>query len=283
MEPLTTSRTSAPSTHSRQRRTARSAGFTLTEMLVVVVVIVALAAILVPLVVSSYRRAADVRSAADLQAISLALDAYRSDHGDLPRIGIARGTTGAEVLLHALIGPGDATIDGANGPGFRLRAGRGQVYGPYLEADRFQIEVTTPPLGIYARQSGSEDLGRRVIQYYAALPVAPNLTDPGAYVGVPTATVKPLYNHADNAPGGTPLYGNDGLSLEHMRRILGDTNANGQIDTGETPSHTGPYLLWAAGRDGRFGLVETDPGATGSPVHTDDITNFQIPLDLARN
>lgn len=130
-------------------------GFTLVELLIVVGIIVLLATILLPMVIRVQLQARRTAMAADLQVISQALEAYRSDFGDYPRVNryqhqtgnlpvnASNGTilfaVGAQVLCWALVAPGNAAQDGADGPGFRLRGVTGPVKGPYLPPDRFLI------------------------------------------------------------------------------------------------------------------------------------------------
>ena len=92
--------------------------FTLVELLVVIGIIVLLIGILLPAISRAMRAAHRTRIASDLNAISAALDAYKADFGDYPRIvyqdsstysGTFNGTgSGAETLGKALMGLGDA-------------------------------------------------------------------------------------------------------------------------------------------------------------------------------
>lgn len=91
-------------------RKSKRWAFTLTELLVVIGIIVALAAIGLPMALRSYKYASKTRTQADLQAISTALNAYRQDFGDYPRIGEKDSSgmgcnVGAAILGKALIGP----------------------------------------------------------------------------------------------------------------------------------------------------------------------------------
>lgn len=160
-----------PIRHPRPSTRRRPAGFTLVELLVVIGIILLLAGILLPAISKAYERANRSRMAFDLQAIVIALEAYRQDHGDIPRTSPDGNApkkfvgppqvriTGAQVLCQALLGPGDATPagdgDGADGPGFRTRPAvlvdtngdgtpdtltpQGKVQGPYLDAGKFNI------------------------------------------------------------------------------------------------------------------------------------------------
>jgi prepilin-type N-terminal cleavage/methylation domain-containing protein len=146
-----TSRTSANGKPVQHRRGAaslsrRARGFTLIEMLVVIGIILVLAGLLLPAITGAYKKAHRAAMAMDLQAVGAALDAYKRDFGDYPRVHTDPGLTpqpdrpnpmtGAQMLCFALIGPAPATEnpaapagqrpkqDGQDGPGFRvLRTG----------------------------------------------------------------------------------------------------------------------------------------------------------------
>ncbi len=115
----------------------RHDGFTLVEVLIVIGIIVLLIALLFPAVTAAYRQSVRTRMALDIQTISAALEAYKQDQGDYPRVTTAN--TGSVVLCQALIAPGNQATDGygdpstSNGtgpfPGFRTRSG-GKVWGP---------------------------------------------------------------------------------------------------------------------------------------------------------
>src|SRR5690242_20010658 len=112
-------------------------GFTVIELLVVIGILAALAGILLPAVARARGAALRVAMQADLQTVVLALDAYRSDFGDFPRPDrfVTSPFQGSAIICWALIAPGPATQDGADGPGFRLRGTYGQVKGPYVSID----------------------------------------------------------------------------------------------------------------------------------------------------
>jgi len=92
-----------------------TSGFTLVELLVVIGIIVLLISILLPMIARAMRQGHRARIAADLNAISAALDAYKADFGDYPRITYTpytpyNGTgSGAALLGKALMGLGDST------------------------------------------------------------------------------------------------------------------------------------------------------------------------------
>lgn len=82
----------------------KRAAFTLTELIVVIGIIVLLAAIALPLVFRAYGEGSRAKMAADLQSISIGLEAYRQDFGDYPRP--PSGTnSGFACLGRYLIGP----------------------------------------------------------------------------------------------------------------------------------------------------------------------------------
>ena len=90
-------------------------GFTLVELLVVIGIVVLLAALGLPMILRAYKSGNKMRSRADLEVIATALNAYKQDFGDYPRVPTPN--TGAAVLAKALIGPfGDGVSGGALDP-----------------------------------------------------------------------------------------------------------------------------------------------------------------------
>lgn len=217
-------------TSSLRRKSSVRRAFTLVELLIVMGIIVALATILLPMAGKAYKQAVRSRMAADLAVISNALEAYRQDFGDYPRMGATTATSaksGAALLCWALVAPGPATTngnnpgDGADGPGFRLRGTTGAVKGPYLPADRFNIGVmaagmsevgivtqTPPPSGKTINPDDSLDvLADRYyhpILYFpankGANPSAKNVSG-GAFVNE-SYSPQALFNYQDNSPTG---------------------------------------------------------------------------------
>ena len=82
----------------------RHRAFTLIELLVVIGVLVLLIAILLPALAKVMSSARKTRGAADIGAVSTALDAYKLDFNDFPRP--AANNTGFAELGRALVGPG---------------------------------------------------------------------------------------------------------------------------------------------------------------------------------
>jgi hypothetical protein len=250
---------------------------------------------------------------ADLQAIATALEAYRQDHGDYPRVRrdtaiAARAYTaieprpnppsGAQILCQALIGPAPAADnnvsanqraiqDGAEGPGFRIRPGaQGKVYGPYLPVGRFRVaDPATPNTPLDPRTKGLlatilDRYGKPILYFPASL-TKPKVeaTSGEPFVGQQNpASELSLYDAEDNYLAFDPGRAN---AARKIRLMLGDTNANGRIDPGEKPAHTGPFILWSTGPDERFGPAgdEAEPrGPTPDAKdaeRVDDVTNYR--------
>jgi len=87
----------------RQRGRAR-AGFTLIEILTVLVIITIVVAIALPALSAARRKARNTRAAADLVAIKVAIEAYKTDFQDYPRP--EGNNTGFADLGKALFSPG---------------------------------------------------------------------------------------------------------------------------------------------------------------------------------
>src|SRR5215207_5817493 len=97
--------------------------FTLAEVVVVVAIVVLLLATLLPMVGRARVSAKRARMAMDLNAIAIALNAYRDDFGDYPRpteTDYSSNQRGAAILCRALLAPEAAEgryADGADGFG----------------------------------------------------------------------------------------------------------------------------------------------------------------------
>ena len=267
------------------------------ELLVVVGIIVLIIGISLPVLVSARKKAARTRMSIDLQALSQALDAYRQDFKDYPRIDYSATNPlivnalpnvvdrlGAVTLCWALLSPGPATQDGNDGTGFRVRGTQGTVYGPYIQPDKFLISGTTD------YDSTINDVDGNPYLYFpgnkgANIGTYNGTTNYGyASIYMPASAaagaIAPMYNCNDNtlasviaqqlgpAPTGWPT-ATPWTWATAMQTTLGDTGTgtagstppDGMIDGSETPATTGPYLLWGAGPDQLWGS-------------TDDVTNF---------
>lgn len=263
------------------RRSYRRA-FTLVEMLVVIGIIIALIAILLPAVNKAYKNAQRTSMQADLAVISQALDAYRNDFGDYPRIDstLAQAQNaypGSVILCWALIGPGPANPlrsgqgvitggDGADGPGFRIRGTQGTIHRSYLNLDRFKIASISANGTTSIPTNGSFDDGNTVILDRFGKPIlyfpankSVQVTSLGTYVGPSNyppnlpgtrfntndAPVDSLFSYS----GGGSLSPTQAM-LRLMPGVLTDVSTQSLDATAVTNL---PYLLWSAGPDGQFG------------------------------
>jgi prepilin-type N-terminal cleavage/methylation domain-containing protein len=302
MEPTMTSATSATSSLKTRR------AFTLVELLVVIGIIVILASIGVPMGLKAYKAAQRSRIQADLNTISVGLEAFKGDFEDYPRPDSSGANSGFACLGRYLIGPdgaGTTTLVAPTSPyspGDCLYTGSGTTLVQYVCVNK--NVTTSPPTADWAVQSFldghdgpgiKKPIGGRVygpylqpdkfkmrglaildtegnpILYFPASPAKPNIHAANGYVGTSSSS---LYNANDGEiffrqPGDT----NNTNSVHILQSMLGDTSLDGQIGPGETEATTGPYLLWSAGPDGIFGPLQGDISSTAIQK-CDDVTNF---------
>src|SRR3954462_12490910 len=99
MEPTMTSAALATSIHKPRR------AFTLIELLVVIGMIVLVVAIAVPMTMKAYRAGERARTQGDLTTITVAIEAFKGDFGDIPRPNGPGTNTGFACLGRFLVGP----------------------------------------------------------------------------------------------------------------------------------------------------------------------------------
>src|SRR5687768_16434458 len=123
-----------PREHCRRGPRGHRPAFTLVELLVVMGMILVLISLIMPSLSAVWKGSVRTRMAADLQTLGTALEAYKQDYGDYPRplatASFNAENSGPQLLTAALLGPGNVTTDGYDGPGWRPRAG-GKVQKPY--------------------------------------------------------------------------------------------------------------------------------------------------------
>lgn len=246
-------------------------GFTLIELIVVIGIIALLAAIAVPVINGARKSAAITKAKTDLQTITTALEQYRIDHGDYPRAEWdTDNALNMPVLGWALFSPGPLTgigADGANGPGFRIRAGgQGRVYGPYLKDGALDVrmDATTGAVDVL-------DTWGNPIQYYPKRPGKFNQsTGPVATRELIAPVVAGRLDALLNQHDGT-------ANLPAMWIMLGDDNQNNVIDGSEIFRAEGVRFILISG--GADGVVDAPTGATPaeqiqSMEKVDDVYNF---------
>jgi prepilin-type N-terminal cleavage/methylation domain-containing protein len=243
----------SPTSANRAGASRRRGAFTLVEMLVVVGILAALIAILAPMTIRLLRSGEKARAQADLQSVAAALEAFYQDFDSTYPSDTSGGTKkGSQILLEALMGPGDAAADGADGFGRRKRGTQGKVYGPYLPAEKWKYTATE-----------LQDRFGNAILYVPARPAKPNIND--------TAVARYIAGN-DGALWNTNYLESKFSPANSFNYLMGDTNTNGQLNSGETAAYTGPYLLWGAGGDGQYGIATLN--ATEA-AKCDDVTNFR--------
>lgn len=83
-------------------RKKRPGGFTLIELLVVIAIIAILAALVLSTAGSIQKKAARSRAEAEVNALSTALESYKTEYGDYPENSLS-GSAGSSVLYNALV------------------------------------------------------------------------------------------------------------------------------------------------------------------------------------
>jgi type II secretory pathway pseudopilin PulG len=275
--------------HSNRGARRLGSGFTLVELLVVIGIIVLLIGLLLPMGLRAFRQADRARVASELQAIGSALEAYKQDHGFYPDPGadpsVANGSMrGANTLCRALIAPGRAGLDGADGPGFQARPG-GKVWPAYLSQGQFKvgnlnanatIDFTTIALSDYQQVFILDRFNKPVLYYRAQ--GNPNIRTSKGFVAANSAGVRALYDSSQNVTF---------LTEANLRAMLGDISGGGPVDANspvapdgmingtETAAFSGPYILWSAGPNETYGPDPGDTGNTSAIERCDDVTNFR--------
>lgn len=234
-----------PLTVSSSKHAPRRAGFTLVEILVVIGIIGLILSIALPITFKARRQASKARATRDLEALRTGLEEFKNNRNEYPQIGFGGAANGQQTLCYALTG-----LDKNNNPIKDPKSAR--PYPALINIENFRVSGGT------IQDSSSKDF-----LYFPARVPAPDIHVGSQYVN---NTGLCMYNQADCGV----------INISHMRKILGDTNANGRIDAGETESSTAPYLLWGAGPDNAYGL-----NAAAIPT-TDDVTNFPIPVQYVR-
>jgi hypothetical protein len=167
--------------------------------------------------------------------------------------------------------------DGADGPGFRAQPGTAtntKLWPAYLDSSKFKVvQRPTLPDGTKVNRghSGWEllDAYDMPIVYLPRRKPAVR-ADRGLIAGLPRSGNIGAYDVLDvkgllDQFGTSPDYALKGLLL-----ALGDRDANGAIDAGETPNFQGDYILMSAGPDAAYYT-----GSSNTEFQkADDVYNF---------
>src|SRR3954468_11921697 len=125
----------------------RFRAFTLVELLVVILIMAVLITMLLGAVHLAQKKSRIAKTTADLAAISTALEQYHSDCRIYP--GVTEPIMAHTILAQALIGPGPAAEDGADGSGFRIPDvsvpppqfnPNSKKWDPYLSPEHFKVQ-----------------------------------------------------------------------------------------------------------------------------------------------
>jgi prepilin-type N-terminal cleavage/methylation domain-containing protein len=256
---------------SSNRDSSRRSAFTLVEILVVIGIIAVILSIALPVTFKARRQASKAKATRDLGALATALDEFKNNNNEYPQIYYPylgtlttdprNAKTGQNVLYCALTGKdmqGNAITN----------AKSGRPTGSMINVESFRVNDPN------ARNLICDSNTKPYLYFVASVP-EPDIASAangGMFVRDYTGGAgPPLYTHS---------YCGNLITLEHMRYLLGDGDKaagrtpNGYIDSGDVPSTKAPYLLWAAGPDGIYGL-----DANGK---CDDATNFDIPAEYVR-
>jgi prepilin-type N-terminal cleavage/methylation domain-containing protein len=248
----------------------RRSGFTLVEILVVMGIIAVILSIALPVTFKARRQAAKTRAARDLGALATALDEFRNNNGEYPQIGYPflpppppnpnpNSANGSQALYCALVGKdmrGNAISNGKSG----------RPVGAMINVESFRVTL-----------GAISDSNSKAYLYFPGRVPTPNIRDTTKKLFVDNNAARtqplPLYNYAD-AGVGFSFTAPVPSGLAAMQTLLGDSDYSGNINGAEVPATTAPFLLWAAGPDGIYGL-----DVNGK---CDDATNFDIPAQYIR-
>ena len=256
------------------------------ELLVVVGILVLLIAITMAFIGRAQRQAEVTKAKAELNAISSAIEQFKTDHGFYPMAADPQ-----PVLAEALIGPGKATdplkmfprrdnkvpLDGVDGPGYQVN---GKKWSAYLPADAYLTELERPSV-----TTSVWLLLDRYDNPIVYLPKRKNIAPQGFdLVQDSGATGNALFDLRDGWDNRSPKQ-SDRISRELIQALLGDTgDATGggafdkRIGAGET-YHEARFILASPGPDREF--TKRLSGETGNAFlsrlrKSDDVFNIDF-------
>jgi prepilin-type N-terminal cleavage/methylation domain-containing protein len=254
--------------------------FTLVELLVVIFIIALLALLILGAVHYAQRSSRISKTKADLAAISTAIEQYYSDFKIYPGMSDpnpAPGMMRHTILAQALMGPGPATEDGENGPGFRVVTNvntgtfdpNAKKWDPYLAPEHFKVQKFTNGWAIL-------DYFGNPIRYLPKRRTL-NVKSPNSLVDSPTG-VAPSVCIFDARDGEHPQTGTIDLTLDTLQVIMGDSNNDNLIDGDENFAVESNFILASPGPDELFTafVAKESPSVRHQKSgKSDDIYNFE--------
>jgi len=257
------------SRHARPARRTKRAAFTVVELLIVIAIL----AILAAMALSAFSRGRGLARRAAMQALfrgmETGLRTYRNELGDYPpsfgpspncpwtAAATVDDWAGAHWLAHSMLGLGDDDVDGADGPGFRVKF-RGAIHGPYIEVDMANTKVVGPAAVLV-------DDGGSPILYYRLDPL--------------TRTYNSLHNWLPDLPPATPLIAGPFVwkpTAPQPPRIPEDmvpVDINDYVALGTSEMSRPEFLICSPGQDEQWGDdVDDDNKLDGLG---DDYTNLE--------
>jgi prepilin-type N-terminal cleavage/methylation domain-containing protein len=251
----------------------RLSAFTLVELLVVIFIIALLSTLILVGVNRAQRSSRISKTKSELAAISSAIEQYHNDFRVYP--GLPTPPAGSlvkyTILAQALVGPGDALDDGAEGTGFRIPDPSTGQFDPhskkwdaYLAPEHFRVTQ-------FARGWAFLDSFDNPIRYYPKRKTL-NPKQPSTLVD---ATGNCIFDARD---GEHPQTGVIEIPVETFQVLVGDLDNSNAIDGNESLLVEGNFVLGSAGPDGVFTLY-TNGEATAARrqkmTKSDDIFNFE--------
>lgn len=237
----------------------RQRGFTLTDILVTVFIIAALISIALPILGNMQRSAEASRKKADLNAVTVALESFKSKNGDYPRMNL-------QTVRRLMKNATEAQIQAAYHNLLESQTRGSQILtmalldGGFLGDNFRTVQVLDSTSNRNVKLLATHD--DRPILYYPGLPVRLDLSQPEAYV----ASMGPVQIDALRKSGGVwqlPLFNtwdNGQFLSESTVRTQLKAGADGRAGN-TVPEYCGAYLLWAAGDEANLADAYTSQTA----------------------
>ena len=256
----------------RTQHRRRHGGFTLVELLVVIFIIAVLSTLILAAVHLAQRSSRISKTKLELAAISSALEQYHNDFKVYPGLANGTGPIRYTILAQALIGPGPATEDGADGAGFRTvtdpTTGKAdpnsKKWDAYLSPERFKVQRFTRGWALL-------DSFDNPIRYF---PKRKNLNPK-----LPNSLVDDKGNcNFDLRDGEHPQAGTYELDAPTFQVLIGDDDNSNAIDGNESLLLEGNFLLATPGPNGLFTLYAAKENSAirrQKMTKSDDIFNVE--------